>query len=256
MSNLQDDIMSLIKNLSSVDSDNEQAGAHPLADPNGLPLVAQTILSSLDLSDKPVDPYPHFLMKDVLPAGYCEAITALPFHAPTREEANFDGRRNTNNNLRTYFNPEKQAEYDVINEVVEGFEHPIVRKVIEAITGADLSDGHLRIEYCQDGPGFWLEPHTDISVTKMSMVVSLLDDPALAQCGTDIHRGPPDNEYVGSAPYGINNGMIFIPSDNTWHGVGHHPVPEGKLRKSLIINYVTSDWREKWELASDKLLKS
>ena len=241
--------MSLIKNLSSSDQEEGQIGNQSVPDPKGLPLVAQTILSSLDLSDKPTDPYPHFLMKDVLPAGYCDAITALPFHTPTADEANFDGRRNTNNNLRTYFNAEKQAEYEVINEVVEGFEHPLVRKAIETITGADLSDGQLRIEYCQDAPGFWLEPHTDISVKKMSMVVSLLDDPELARNGTDIHRGPPDHEYVGSAPYGLNNGMIFVPSDNTWHGVGHHPVPEGKVRKSLIVNYVTSDWLEKWELA-------
>jgi len=249
MSNLQDELMSLIKNLSSTNGNLEQTGDHPAPDPAGLPLVAQSILSSLDLSDKPVDPYPHFLLLDVLPAGYCEAITAMPFHAPTAKEANFDGRRNTNDNLRTYFNAEKQAEYPVIKEVVEGFEHPMVRKAFETYTGADLSDGHLRIEYCQDTSGFWLEPHTDISVKKLTMLVYLLDDPDLALTGTDIHRGPPDHEWVGSAPYGLNKGVIFVPADNTWHAVGHHPVPQGKVRKSLIINYVTSDWREKWELA-------
>ena len=70
MSNLQNELMSLIKILSSTSGDGEQEGAQPFPDPEGLPLVAQTILSSLDLSDKPTDPYPHFLMKDVLPAGY------------------------------------------------------------------------------------------------------------------------------------------------------------------------------------------
>ena len=249
MSNLQNDIMSLIKDLGTSDNSGDQTGQHTAPDPDGLPLVAQSILSSLDLSDKPLEPYPHWLMLDVLPAGYCEAITAMPFHAPTKEEANFDGRRNTNDDLRTYFNAEKQAEYAVVKEVVEGLQHPLVRETLETVTGADLSDGHLRIEYCQDTAGFWLEPHTDISVKKLTMLVYLLDDPDLALTGTDIHLGPPDHEYVGSAPYGLNKGIIFIPSHNTWHGVGKHPVPEGKTRKSLIINYVTSDWREKWELA-------
>jgi hypothetical protein len=61
--------------------------------------------------------------------------------------------------------------------------------------------------------------------------------------------GPPDHEYVGSAPYGRNKGVIFIPGENTWHAVGHNPIPEGKVRKSIIINFVTSEWRDKWELA-------
>jgi hypothetical protein len=80
------------------------------------------------------------------------------------------------------------------------------------------------------------------------MVTYLLDDPELANVGTDIHLGPPNYEWIGSAPYGLNKGVIFIPADNTWHAVGHHRIPEGKVRKSIIINYVTSDWREKWEL--------
>ena len=248
MAGLQDELMSLIKEAGLTGSTQEDPPT-PVTQSDDLPLVSQSLLSSLDLSDKPKEPYPHWLMLDVLPAGYCEAITSMTIHAPTKEEARFDGRRNTNDDLRTYFNAETQAKYPVVKEIVEGFKHPTVIKAFEEYTGADLSDGHLRIEYCQDTPGFWLEPHTDISVKKLTMLVYLLDDPSLALTGTDIHMGPPDHEYVGSAPYGLNKGVIFIPSHNTWHGVGHHPIPEGKVRKSLIINYVTSDWREKWELA-------
>ena len=98
-----------------------------------------------------------------------------------------------------------------------------------------------------DEPGFWLEPHTDIFVKKFTMLVYLADDPALRSAGTDIHEGPPDFKYVGSAPYGRNLGVIFIPGPDTWHGVGHVPI-KGH-RRSIIINYVTSDWRDKWELA-------
>jgi hypothetical protein len=79
------------------------------------------------------------------------------------------------------------------------------------------------------------------------MLVYLSDNPALRLAGTDIHEGPPDFTYVTSAPYGRNLGVIFIPAKNTWHGVGHHPLTG--LRKSIIINYVTADWRDTFELA-------
>ena len=75
----------------------------------------------------------------------------------------------------------------------------------------------------------------------------MLWPPELAKAGTDILQGPPDFKYVASAPYGKNKGLVFIPGANTWHGVGRHPVKG--IRKSIIINYVTSDWRNTWELA-------
>ena len=49
-----------------------------------------------------------------------------------------------------------------------------IRK-LEGTCGIDLSDGHLRIEYTQDTTGFWLEPHTDISVKLFTMLVYRLE---------------------------------------------------------------------------------
>ena len=72
-------------------------------------------------------------------------------------------------------------------------------------------------------------------------------DPALKLAGTDVHEGPPDYRYVTTAPYGKNLGLIFIPGKNTWHGVGHHPLLA--VRRSIIINYVSPDWRDTFELA-------
>lgn len=174
------------------------------------------------------------------------AIAELPFAPPG--SAVFNGRRETNNATRVYFNPENQERFEVCRRVAAGFQDPRVRRAIEEATGADLSDGHLRIEYCQDTEGFWLEPHTDIFVKKFTMLVYLSDDPRLKDAGTDVHEGPPDFKYVCSAPYGKNLGVIFIPGPNTWHAVGKRPL-NGAIRKAIIINYVTSDWRAKYELA-------
>lgn len=207
--------------------------------------VAESVLACLQAARHETRPFDHWLLERVLPEGDCAAIAGLPFAPP--EGAVFDGRRETNNASRVYFTPENQLRFPVCRRVVEAFLEPEVRAAIERATGADLSDGHLRIEYCQDGEGFWLEPHTDIRVKKFTMLVYLSDEPGLEKAGTDLHEGPPDFKYVGSAPYGRNRGLIFIPGDDTWHGVGHNPI-QG-IRRSIIINYVTSDWRDRWELA-------
>ncbi len=207
--------------------------------------VAGSFVTCLENARHETWPFDYWLLENPLPTGFCEAIANLPFAAP--QGAVFDGKRETNNHLRVFFTPENQARFVVCRRVVEGFEDPRVRTTIEEATGTDLSDTRLRIEYCRDTKGFWLEPHTDILVKKFTMLVYLSDDPGLHGAGTDIHEGPPDFGYVGSAPYGRNLGVIFIPGENTWHGVGHHPVKG--IRKAIIINYVTSDWRDTWELA-------
>ena len=207
--------------------------------------VAESFLTCLENARHETWPFDHWLLRDVLPAGFCEAITNLPFEPPG--DAVFSGKRETNNHLRVFFTRENQAKFVVFRRVVAGFQDADVRRAIERTTGTDLTGTHLRIEYCQDTPGFWLEPHTDILVKKFTMVVYMSDDPNLLRAGTDIHEGPPDFKYVGSAPYGQNLGVVFIPGANTWHGVGHHPVKG--IRKSLIVNYVASDWRDTWELA-------
>lgn len=207
--------------------------------------VANSFLACLEGARHETRPFDYWLLEQPLPEGDCEDIAALPFASP--EGAVFDGKRATNNSLRVYFTVENQAKFEVCRRVVEGFQDASVRQAIEDTTGTDLSDGHLRIEYCQDREGFWLEPHTDIFEKKFTMLVYLSDDPSLGDAGTNILEGPPDHRYVGSAPYGRNKGVIFIPGENTWHGFGHHPVKG--LRKSIIINYVTSAWRDKWELA-------
>ena len=207
--------------------------------------VAEAFLACLGDARRETWPFDYWLLENPLPAGYCEAVANLPFAPP--DGAVFNGKRETNNDLRAYFTPENQAQFEVCRRIVHGFRAPAVISAIEAATGADLSDAHLRIEYCQDTEGFWLAPHTDIAVKKFTMLVYLSDDPGLADTGTDILEGPPDFNYVTSAPYGKNKGVIFIPGANTWHGAGHHPIKG--IRRSIIINYVTSDWREKWELA-------
>jgi hypothetical protein len=205
------------------------------------------LLTALKTSTHVRAPFEYWLLDDVLPARMCDTIATLPFAPPTG--AVFDGRREANNSTRVYFSPENQAKYAVMQDLCDAFRATETRRTIEKLTGTDLSKGHLRIEYCQDVDGFWLEPHLDISVKLFTMLVYLSDDPNLRDAGTDIYDESPEHKLVTSAPYERNKGLIFIPGKNTWHGFTKRPIKG--LRKSIIINYVTPDWRAKEELAGD-----
>lgn len=188
-------------------------------------------------------PYPHWLLADVLTPQTLDAILALPTAAPAIEA--FDGTREANNKTRHYFNPETCARFPVCRSLVEAFKDPATIERLEETCGIDLSQGQLRIEYTQDTSGFWLEPHTDISVKLFTMLIYLSKEPALADAGTDIFDR--DLRHVKTAPFKSNHGMIFIPGQDTWHGFIKRPIRG--VRRSLIVNYVSPAWRDRYELA-------
>ena len=107
------------------------------------------------------------------------------------------------------------------------------------------TDTYVRVEYAQDIDGFWLKPHTDIGVKMFTMLIYMSDDPRHADLGTDIYAD--ENTHVGRSPFEPNSAMIFVPSKNTWHGFEKRPI-EG-VRRSIIVNYVTNDWRAREQLA-------
>lgn len=207
--------------------------------------IKQTFIAALSASHAHQHPYRHWLLDGALPEPTARQLAELPFPPPDMME--HDGRRETNNAKRVYFTPENQAKFGVCAAFVAAFNHPEMRETLKRETGASLDEALLRVEYCQDTGSFWLEPHTDIAVKKCTMLIYLSDDPALANCGTDVYDSAPDHKLVHTAPYRFNGGLIFVPASDTWHGF-HRRTING-IRKSLIINYVAPDWRDRWELA-------
>ena len=207
--------------------------------------VGAAFLDCLSRSRHVIEPFGYWLLDKALPDATVSAIADLPFAPPVA--AVFDGRREANNSTRVYFSKENQSRFAVCRDVVAGFNHPGVIAAIETATGTDLSRGHLRVEYCQDVDGFWLEPHVDIKVKLFTMLVYLSGEPELRDAGTDIYDASPEHRLVASAPYERNKGLIFIPANDTWHGFTKRPVRG--VRKSIIINYVSPEWRSTDELA-------
>jgi hypothetical protein len=120
-----------------------------------------------------------------------------------------------------------------------------VVRAIETRTGSDLAGTYVRLEYAQDMEGFWLEPHTDLGVKRFTMLMYLADSADQADLGTDVYRDP--ETWAKRPPFIDNTALVFVPGANTWHGMARRPIRG--VRRSLIMNYVTNEWRAREQLA-------
>ena len=204
----------------------------------------ETFRDCLDKSEQVEEPWRHWLLADALPDDVVDRVLALPY-APPRA-GTFDGRRESNNSTRVFFGKDEQARHPVCAELAALFRDAGTIEAIETTCGVDLSAAKPRVEYTQDVDGFWLEPHTDIKVKLFTMLIYLSDDPALADAGTDIYDAT-GRTHLGASPYGRNLGLIFLPGEDTWHGFERRPIRG--VRQSLIVNYVSPEWRATGELA-------
>ncbi|MDE1883204.1 MAG: 2OG-Fe(II) oxygenase [Rhodospirillales bacterium] len=203
-----------------------------------------SLLASLQAAQALTGPYPHWLLSDVLPAAWHDELLDLPLAPPSIDDTK--GRRETHNSTRLFFGAAAQAAYPVCADLAALLRDARVTNNLQTLTGAKLRGSLLRIEYCLDTNGFWLEPHTDIGAKFFTMLIYLNDPPPGEDWGTDIYTSP--SHRLGSAPSGRNKGLIFVPGANTWHGFEKRPITG--VRRTLIVNYVTPDWRARHELAS------
>ena len=171
--------------------------------------IGTNFLSSLDHSDSNTYPFQHWLLNRVLPECTCAAVDALPVSVPAI--ADTLGRRETHNSSRLFFGATQLAAYTVCREVASALQNNAVVRQIEALCDVALGGSFLRIEYCLDTDGFWLEPHTDIGAKLFTMLIYLSDDPGSEGWGTDLLDGP--DTLVTTMPYQRNFGCIFIPSE-------------------------------------------
>lgn len=207
--------------------------------------IENYFIRALNQSQRLASPYRHWLLEHALPTSIAHGLATLPFETP--ETMTHDGRRESNNSKRVYFNRENQNRFPTISAFTKAFDGQKIRDALAVETMTHLNDALLRVEYCQDTGDFWLEPHTDIAVKRFTMLIYLSEDKALANCGTDIYGAAPNHALIHTAPYMFNGGLIFVPGNDTWHGFSRRDIKG--IRKSLIINYVGAEWRDKWELA-------
>ena len=205
--------------------------------------VTLSLIDSFARADAEDRPYRHWVLTDVLPSGMTEVLRSLPFAAP--DLGGLSGKRELHNDQRSYFDINANLRFDACAAVADAFQSTRVCLAIQAKTGADLSGTYVRLEYAQDVDGFWLEPHTDLGVKRFTMLIYLPESPEQADLGTDIYSAP--GAWSKRPAFVDNTALVFVPGADTWHGLAPRPIPG--VRRSIIMNYVTTEWRARDQLA-------
>jgi len=205
--------------------------------------VVQSLRASFETSELTAEPYKHWVLKRCLPDDVAAEVNALPYVAPKLDGVS--GKRELHNNTRTYFDTANQTRFACVRSVSEALQAPATTEMVEKRFGINLRGSYLRIEYAMDVDEFWLEPHTDLGVKLFTMLLYLSTDPRHRDLGTDIYDA--NKKHVGRPPFEANTALVFIPSNNTFHGFEKRKI-EG-VRKSVIINYVTNEWKAREQLA-------
>ncbi|MEM8936703.1 MAG: 2OG-Fe(II) oxygenase [Pseudomonadota bacterium] len=209
---------------------------------NASSIIDQT-RRALSVAQRHDEPYPHWLINKMLPDAAVAALQTVAL--PIAELEGVSGKRELHNDTRHYVDEKNRAAIPVFAALGDAYQNPQMVGVLERFFGASLVDTFLRIEYAQDVSGFWLQPHTDLGVKKLTMLIYLSDDPAHENLGTDIYNA--DKTWAKRSPFKPNLTMAFVPGDATYHGFEQREI--SGVRKSLILNYVTKDWRDREQLA-------
>ena len=198
------------------------------------------------LANSPVQPrpFPHWQLHDVLPAPVASAlVTWMPDSQFIG--GNSGGQRAGRNGQRLFITPARRAASPALDHLARLFDDPHTRATFTTQCNARIEDAALRLELCLDADGFWLEPHTDIGAKRLTLLVSLSMGADAHDWGTDIMTA--EGTPVARASGAFNSGLLFIPSDHSWHGFV--PRALSGVRRTLIVNYVGPEWQAMNELA-------
>lgn len=192
-------------------------------------------------------PFPWWTSAALLPPALARAAQrqCLPPTAPGMPPvATHDGTR-AGGTGRRFIDPALRHRVGAMDRLAGLFQHPDTVAAIAAMTGAALDGCLLRCELCCDGPGFWLAPHTDIGAKALTVLVYLSEGREAEDWGTDLFDGP--ERWFARPPAPFGSALMFVPSPASWHGYGLRRM--NGWRRTLIVNYVRPEWRNRHELA-------
>jgi hypothetical protein len=205
--------------------------------------IAAHFAASLARAEPFTQPFRHFFAENLFPADLAESLADLPIAAAPRD--GMSGKRDDHNEARCFLSETSMRRFPVLGTVAGALQSAEVVDAIATLCGAALTGTFLRVEYAVDCEGFWLEPHTDLGVKKFTCLISLSKHKNRSSLGTDIYTA--DKKIYKRALFRLNTALIFVPGNNTWHGFSKRPIPGD--RRSLIVNYVGPEWREREQLA-------
>lgn len=203
--------------------------------------VEERAIRAIGAAQENGEPFRHWLLSNVFSDDTVTALLELPFTAPLIERS---GTREVNNHSRQYFDPVTISTAPIMSQVAHAFQSRRTVDQVERTFGVSLAGSLIRIEYAMDTDGFWLEPHTDVGAKRFTMLTYISREPETHH-GTDLYFSK--DRHCKAVRFESNTALVFIPSSSTWHGLEPHPIVG--VRKSIIINYVNSEWRSRDQLA-------
>lgn len=204
--------------------------------------VEDAILKALDAATAHQNPFQHWILGELLPDHIVDELAKIDFSAP--DLGGVSGKRELHNDARHYFDAENQRNFPAMAQIANSFQGLHIAKALGEFFDADLNKTCLRIEYAVDTSGFWLQPHTDLGVKRLTILHYISDEPDQGDLGTDLYNS--DKSWAKRAPFKRNTALAFTPGDATYHGFEQRNITG--VRKSLIINYVTDEWRDREQL--------
>jgi hypothetical protein len=202
-----------------------------------------TLHACLASAEQSEEPYRHWIWRNVLPEDIIRELSVLPFPKPDLHGVS--GKRELHNDSRHYFDAENNKRFPACDKVSRLFQADETVRMLQDFTGADLSNTNVRLEYTLDADCFWLQPHTDLGVKRITLLLYMPDAPDQEDLGTDVYKDP--DTWACRPPFEWNAALGFVPSDNTYHGFEKRDIP--RVRRTMILNYVTQDWRAREQLA-------
>ena len=204
-----------------------------------LPLIIDELAYAFKSAPEFSYPFKHWEVLNVLPEELTDQILAV--RIPRTEGFSYDGTRASDSQVRPGGTPPRRMfidkttkeAYPFFQDLVDALLSQPVIDVVNNKFGLDTAGLYLRVEYINDFDGFFLDPHKDIVEKRFSMLLFLGEGPE--HMGTDFYDA--DLKVVKTVSFKHNNAYVFLPGDDTWHGLEKKSIPD--RRCSLLINYVT-----------------
>jgi hypothetical protein len=216
-------------------------GRHPVS--TTINPAEQHLAKTISNAERSDVPFRHWNLTQALPQDAIDAMISLAVAPPAMED--FAGQRAAVNKQRFFLVSSENFRHPACADLAAAFQSPATVGALSKLCDLDMNGSYLRLEYCQDVDGFWLEPHTDIGAKLFSAQIYLSNSPEASEWGTDFLDKDHNLALRTSGAY--NTGHIFIPGNDTWHAFGRRKI--NGVRRSLIINYVKPEWRSRHELA-------
>jgi hypothetical protein len=211
--------------------------------PPSAPDIALHFAAGLARAERVDMPFRHFYAEGLLPAAAVDDLARLPVVPPRLD--GLSGRREYHNAARFFCNAKTMQRFPALAALARALQARAAVAAIETFCETSLAGTFLRVEYAADSDGFWLEPHTDLGVKKFTCLISLAEDERQSSLGTDIYT--PDRKLYRRYPFHRGAALVFIPAHDTWHGFEKRPIVG--CRRSLIVNFVGPEWRDRAQLA-------